>query len=123
MLSIGEAHQVQLIYLSTSHRKGSMETQSTQEIKQLKKVTLQCESHVLKTTHLLNAAVFTVAPQNTMDQMKYYFLQIRSDQIWWKDNGDREKKQEGPEKESKTTLYLKKVWETGLQKQWIKTFN
>lgn len=81
MLSIGEAHQVQLIDPSTSHRKGNMETQPTQEIKQLKKVTLQCESHVLKTTHFLNAAVFTVAPQNTMDQMKYYFLQIRSDQM------------------------------------------
>lgn len=54
---------------------------------------------------------------------KWNTIFYRSDQIWWKDNGDREKKQEGPEKESKTTLYFKKVRETGLQKQWIKTFN
>lgn len=81
MLTVGEAHQVQLIDPSTSHGKGSMETQSTQEIKQSKKVTLQHERHVLKTTCFLDAAVFTISPQNTMGQMKYYLLQIRSDEI------------------------------------------
>lgn len=69
MLSIGEAHQVELIDPSTSHGKGSMETQSTQEMKQLKKVTLQCDSHIFKATCFLKAAVFTVAPQNTMGQI------------------------------------------------------
>lgn len=84
---------------------------------------MQHESHVLRATHFLNAAVFTIAPQNNMGQRKYYFLQIRSDEIWWKDNGEGEKQQEGPAKESKPTLYLKKVQETGLQKQSMKTFN
>jgi len=87
MLSVGEAHQVQLIDPSTSYGKGSTETSSTQEIKQSKKVALQHESHVLRTTRFLNAAIFTIAPQNAMGQMKYYLLHIRSDEIRRKDYG------------------------------------
>ena len=79
--SVGEAHQAQLTDPSISHGKDSMEKQSIPEIKQLEEVTLQYESHVLKTTCFLNTAVFTTAPQNTMGQMTHRFLQIRSDEI------------------------------------------
>lgn len=42
----------------------------------------------------------------------------RADERWLKDNGEGVNLlHEGPAKETKTTLYLKKVLEAGLQKQ------
>lgn len=55
--------------------------------------------------------------------MKYNEIVSFTGQIKRKDNGKGEKKQGGPARESKPIPCLKKVWETGLQKQWIKTFN
>lgn len=63
-----------------SHGKGRVETQHTQEIKQLEKVILQCEGYILKTTLFLNVAIFTIAPQNVTGQIKYYFLQLQYDE-------------------------------------------
>lgn len=55
-----------------------------------------------------------------LGEVEYNFF---TGQIQWEDYGKSEKKQGGPAKESKPILCLKKLLETGLQKQWIKTFN
>lgn len=56
-----------------------------------------------------------------MGQMKYYFLQIRSIRYDEKTMGRGKRSSKVLQKKAKH--YLKKVQETSLQKQQIKTFN